>query len=109
MICTLFLNKYAHISMRSQLKIEEIDSYQNLLCSKIWSQKREKSTNYVLKKRQYWIAYMEEMLQITKAPIAKIWHILKAKSIAALEKYVNVPRFGQAPLEKKLSMAPVLT
>ena len=33
---------------------------------------------------------MEEMLQITKAPIAKIWHVLKAKAIAALEKYVSV-------------------
>ena len=38
---------------------------------------------------------MEEMLQMTKAPIAKIWHILEAKSIAALEKYVSVPRLGQ--------------
>ena len=62
-------------------------------CSKIWSQKREKSSDY---ERQYWIAYMEEMLQITKAPIAKIWHVLKAKTIAALEKYVSVSTFDHA-------------
>ena len=37
---------------------------------------------------------MEEILQITKAMIAKIWHMLKAKSITALEKYVSVLRFG---------------
>ena len=37
---------------------------------------------------------MEKNLQITKAPIAKIWHVLKAKTIAALEKYVSVLRFA---------------
>ena len=37
---------------------------------------------------------MEKLLQITKAPIAKIWHVLKAKVIAALEKYVSVSTFG---------------
>ena len=36
---------------------------------------------------------MEKLLQITKAPIAKIWHVLKAKAIAALEKYVSVSTF----------------
>ena len=38
---------------------------------------------------------MQEVLQITKAPIAKIWHVLKAKAIAALEKYVSVSTFVQ--------------
>ena len=33
------------------------------------------------------------MLQIRKAPIAKIWHVLEAKAIAALEKYVSVSTF----------------
>ena len=37
---------------------------------------------------------MEKILQITKAPIAKIWHVLKAKAIAALEKYVSVSTFA---------------
>ena len=36
---------------------------------------------------------MEKILQVTKAAIAKIWPVLKAKSIAALEKYVSVSRF----------------
>ena len=39
---------------------------------------------------------MEKVLQITKAPIAKIWHVLKAKAIAALEKYVSVSTFGSS-------------
>ena len=39
---------------------------------------------------------MEIILQITKAPIAKIWHVLKAKAIAALEKYVSVSTFAHA-------------
>ena len=37
---------------------------------------------------------LEETLQITKAPFTKIWHIFKAKAIAALEKYVIVLSFG---------------
>ena len=36
---------------------------------------------------------MEKLLEITKAPIAKIWHVLKPKTIAALEKYVSVSTF----------------
>ena len=35
------------------------------------------------------------ILQITKAPIAKIWHVLKAKAIAALEKYASVSTFEE--------------
>ena len=46
------------------------------------------------KKRQYWTAYMENYPPIMKAPIAKIWHVLKAKAIAALEKYVSVSTFA---------------
>ena len=42
---------------------------------------------------------MEKLLQITKAPIAKIWHVLKAKTIAALEKYVSMSRFGHDYVE----------
>ena len=38
---------------------------------------------------------MEKILQIMKAPIAKIWHDLKAKAIAALEKYASVSTFAQ--------------
>ena len=34
------------------------------------------------------------MLQITKAPIAKIWHVFKAKAIAVLENYVSVSTFA---------------
>ena len=33
-------------------------------------------------------------LLITKAPFTKIWHIFKAKAIAALEKYVIVLKFA---------------
>ena len=36
---------------------------------------------------------MEKILQIAKAPIAKIWHVLKAKAIAALENSVSVSTF----------------
>ena len=36
---------------------------------------------------------MEKLLQITKAPIAKIWNDIKAKAIAALEKCVSVSTF----------------
>ena len=36
-------------------------------------------------------------LQITKAPIAKIWRVLKSKAIAALEKYVSVSTFADDP------------
>ena len=35
------------------------------------------------------------MFQITKALIAKIWHVLKTKAIAALEKYASVSTFGR--------------
>ena len=41
--------------------------------------------------------------QITKAPIAKIGHVLKAKAIAALEKYVSVSTFGTSYVSTKVS------
>ena len=63
------------------------------MVSKAWKKCR-KSSDYVLNKSgNIGLAYMEKILQITKAPIAKIWHVLEAKSIAALEKYVSVSRF----------------
>ena len=37
----------------------------------------------------------KKTLLITKAPFAKIWHIFKAKAIAALEKYVSVSTFAR--------------
>ena len=37
---------------------------------------------------------MEKVLQITKAQIAKIWHVLKAKAIATLEKYASLSTFA---------------
>ena len=36
----------------------------------------------------------KKTLLITKASFTKIWHIFKAKAIAALEKYVSVSTFG---------------
>ena len=41
-------------------------------------------------------------LQITKAAIAKIWGILRGKTIAALEKYVSVSRFDLATSPDKI-------
>ena len=52
-----------------------------------WPENGKKIAAYLLNRnRQYWLAYVEKQIKITKATFTKIWHIFKAKSQAPFEK-----------------------